>query len=133
MSKLVATVDNIKNVDNLNIISFKCCDTMLSMMSLDIDSQIKKGTKVLLGCKPSSVALAKDFSGTISFSNKLESNVIEIQRGELLCMVKLKHKEFYLESLLTRTTVDKMDLKEGEVVTAFIKASELSILEILDD
>jgi molybdopterin-binding protein len=133
MSKFTAVVEDIMSVDNLNIVSFICEDIKLTMMSLDIDKQIIKGQKVLLGCKPTSIALAKDFSGSISFSNKLECSIEDINLGELLVMVKLKFKEYELESLITKNTFLKMELKKGDGIVAFIKASELAILEIIDE
>ncbi len=133
MSELIATVDSVKSVDNLNIVTFNCNDIKLTMMSLDIDKDIQIGKRVLLGCKPSSIALAKDFQGVISFSNELECKVEDIEFGELLAMVSLKFEQFKLESLITKNTIDRMEIKKDDRVKAFIKASELSILEVLDN
>jgi molybdopterin-binding protein len=133
MNRLIATVEDIKNLDNLNIITFKCNNTTLAMMGLELVKNIKAGKKVVLGCKPSSVAIAKNFEGTISYSNELPSNIVNLEVGELLSVVTLKYKEFLLESLITTKTLKRMDLKIGDDVTTFIKASELSIIEVLDD
>ncbi len=133
MSKLIATVEHIESCDNLNIVTFRCTDITLKMMSLDLDENIKVGKRVVLGCKPSSVAIAKDFSGSVSYSNQIPSVIEDIEIGELLCSLRLKFDQFFLESLITKSSVKKMELKIGDSVTAFIKASELSILESLDD
>jgi molybdopterin-binding protein len=101
------------------------------MMSLDLDAQIKVATKVRLVVKPSHVAIAKDFSGEVSYSNKLETTILSCENGQLLSSVKLKFFDSTLESIITLSSSKKMNLKVGDKVTALIKASELSIGEVL--
>lgn len=133
MSSLVATVKSIDNCDSLHIVKFECYSQTLSMMSLDIDTSIKIGTKVRLSIKPSHIAIAKNFSGDVSYSNKLETTILSCENGQLLSSVKLKFFDTTLESIITVNSSKRMDLKVGEKVTAFIKASEISIGEIIDD
>jgi len=131
MNTLIATVTKIDNIDNLNIVNFDFSDQTLSMMSLDLSDDIKIGTKVKLITKPSYIAIAKEFSGILSYSNQLKAKIKELENGKLLSSVKLQIEEFVLESIITFESSKKMDLKEGDEVTAFIKASELSILKVL--
>ena len=131
MSSIVATVSNIKKCDSLHIVEFECNSQTLSMMSLDLDAQIKVATKVRLVVKPSHVAIAKDFSGEVSYSNKLETTILSCENGQLLSSVKLKFFDSTLESIITLSSSKKMNLKVGDKVTALIKASELSIGEVL--
>ena len=131
MNTLVATVTKIDNIDNLNIVNFNFSDQTLSMMSLDLSDGIKIGTKVKLITKPSYIAIAKEFSGILSYSNQLKAKIKELENGKLLSSVKLQIEEFVLESIITFESSKKMDLKVGDEVTAFIKASELSILKVL--
>jgi molybdopterin-binding protein len=131
MNTLVATVTKIDTIDNLNIVNFNFSNQTLSMMSLDLSDDIKIGTKVKLITKPSYIAIAKEFSGILSYSNQLKAKIKEIENGKLLSSVKLQIEEFVLESIITFESSKKMDLKEGDEVTAFIKASELSILKVL--
>ena len=131
MNTLVTTVIKIDNIDNLNIVKFDFSNQTLSMMSLDLSDDIKIGTKVKLITKPSYIAIAKEFSGMLSYSNQLKAKIIELENGKLLSSVKLQIEEFVLESIITFESSKKMDLKVGDEVTAFIKASELSILKVL--
>ena len=133
MSKIIAIVEQIQNIDNLNIVTFSCGDVELKMMSLDINVNIKVGKKVLLNCKPSSISIAKDFEGQISISNILQSKVLSILKGELLSIVTLDFQGFKLESLITSKAIEKIQLKENENVSAFVKASELYIVECIDE
>jgi len=131
MNTLMATVTKIDTIDNLNIVKFDFSDQTLIMMSLDLSDDIKIGTKVKLITKPSYIAIAKEFSGMLSYSNQLKAKIIELENGKLLSSVKLQIEEFVLESIITFESSKKMDLKVGDEVTAFIKASELSILKVL--
>lgn len=133
MSKLKATIKCIDNVENLNIVTFDLRGAILKMMSLDLSDDIQVGKKVTLAVKPSHIAIAKDFSGIVSYSNQLKATIKSCDNGKLLSSIKLLIGDVILESVITFESVLKMDLKEGDEVTAMIKASELSIKEVLDD
>jgi molybdopterin-binding protein len=131
MSSLIATVTQIDNCDSLHIVKFDCNNQTLSMMSLDLMDDIQIGTKVKLVIKPSHIAIAKNFSGEVSYSNQLQTIIKSIKNGQLLSSVKLDFFDTTLESIITVNSSKKMDLKVGDKVTAFIKASEISIGEVL--
>ncbi len=133
MNLILATVSNIENCDNLHIVKFDFQGATLSMMSLDINPNIKIGTKVKLITKSTNIVLAKDLTGNISFSNELKCTIKNIENGKLLSSIKLQIFDTLLESIITVDSSNKMDLKVGDEVTAFIQQSELSILEVLDN
>ena len=133
MSNIIGTVSKIQNCDSLNIVNFDFNGIALSMMSLELNANIQIGTKVKLNCKSSHIAIAKNFSGEVSYSNRLDCEIVSLVNGELLCCLHLKIFDTVLESIITVNSSKKMDLKVGDKVTAFIKASELSILEVIDD
>ncbi|MEA3370660.1 MAG: TOBE domain-containing protein [Campylobacterota bacterium] len=133
MSYLIAKVSKIESCDSLHIVNFECNSQTLTMMSLDINESLKVGTKVKLTAKASHVAIAKEFSGDISYSNRLLTIIEKIENGELLTSIKLSFFDTTLESIITLNSSKRMNLKVGDKVTAFIKASELSISEIIDD
>ena len=131
MSSIIAHVQNIENLQNLNIVSFTCKETTLKMMSLDLSDNIQQGTKVMLTCKPMAIALAKNLQGEISYANRLHVTIISIETGELLCALKLQFEEFVLESIITADSCKRMRLQTGDKVTALIKSSDLSIKKVL--
>jgi molybdopterin-binding protein len=133
MSKILAKIEKIKSVDSLNIVTFDFFGKKLTMMSLELSDQIQEGKKVLLGVKPTSIVLAKDFSGLISFSNHLEGKIVSFEIGELLATIKIEIANSIFESIITKNTALKMDLKIDEKISVFIKASEISIVEIIDE
>ena len=139
MSQLIATIENIESVDNLNIVTFICNDETLKMMSLDLPDTVQIGKKVLLACKPTSVALAKPtidnkaFSEMLSYANQITVKISSMDIGILLSSITLQFGDFSLESIITSASVQKMNLNENDELLALIKANELSIQEVLND
>lgn len=133
MSKLIATIKTINNVENLNIVEFDFFGTILKMMSLDLNSDVQIGKKVKLSVKPTNLSLAKKFSGEISLSNQIIATIQDIENGELLSSISLKTNDFLLESIITVDSAKRMNLQIGNEVIILIKASDISIEEVLND
>lgn len=131
MSILNAEVIKIQSVDSLNIITFKSDESELSMMGLELLEGVCVGSKVSLFVKPMSVALAKDFSGMISYTNQLSSKIKSIEEGKLLSSVKLLACGNMIESIITTSSLKNMKLSVGDEVVCLIKANELSIIEVI--
>ncbi len=133
LNSIKAKVKNIHNYDGVSLVQFTFHKTTLDMMGLELPANIKEGTNVILGVKPSHVTIAKSYSLEISYSNRLKTNVIEIKEGKLLCNVIMSCNETKIEALITKKSKDNMHLKVGDKVTTLIKTSELFIKEVLDD
>lgn len=133
MSKLIATIKKINNIDNLNIVDFDFFGNNLKMMSLDLNPNVQIGKKVKLSVKPTNISIAKNLSGEISLSNKLVAIIQNVENGKLLCSLSLKIYDVLLESIITVDSSKRMNLQIGDEVSIFIKASDLSIGEIIND
>ena len=133
MSQLVATIKKINSVDNLNIVEFDFNGLTLKMMSLDLNDDVKIGKKVKLSVKPSNISIAKNLIGEISLSNQIVATIESLENGQLLTSVILKINDTILESIITVDSSKRMNLQIGEVVTILIKASNLSIEEVIND
>ncbi len=139
MSHLIATIEGIENVDDLNIVTFDCAGQKLQMVSLELANEIQFGIKVKLACKATAVALAKpsrdvqNLCSMLSYSNQLKVEIERIDRGKLLSVILLRIGSFSLESMMGTDAVERLSLKVGDEVIALIKANELSILEVLHD
>ena len=130
MNKLEAVVSKIDSLENLTIVQFDFNGITLSMMSLGL-SNIKVGSKVILNVNASHIAIAKGLEGQISLSNKLDCIIEKLDKGELLSSLSLKIKGIIITSIITTNSVNRMNLKEKDEVSAFIKASELSIQKVI--
>lgn len=133
MSQFVATIKKINSIDNLNIVEFDFNGLTLKMMSLDLNDDVKIGKKVELSVKPSNISIAKNLIGEISLSNQIVATIQSLENGQLLTSVILKINDTLLESIITVDSSKRMNLQIGEVVTILIKASNLSIGEVLND
>ena len=132
MNTLRAIVSKISNIDTLHIVEFDFHGQTLSMMSLELNKEIKVGVKVRLCIKASNVVITKDFDGKISHSNRLSVKIQSIENGQLLSSVTLACFDESLESIITARASKELDLKVGDCVDAFINASDLSIKEIVN-
>ena len=133
MSKFIATIKEIQSIDNLNIVEFDFNGLTLKMMSLDLNDDVKIGKKVELSVKPSNISIAKNLIGEISLSNQIVATIQSLENGQLLTSVILKINDTLLESIITVDSSKRMNLQIGESVTILIKASNLSIGEVLND
>ena len=133
MSKLAARVKNIRNYQNLNIVEFDFSNTILKMMSLDLNKNIIVGKKVELLIKPTNIIISKGEIGEISLSNRLHATIKTLNNGELLSSILLKIDDYTLESIITKDSSLAMNLKENDIITALIKASDISISKVLND
>ncbi|HEO99011.1 MAG: TOBE domain-containing protein [Campylobacterales bacterium] len=131
MSTLAATVESIQSNDGLNIVTFALGEQALSMVSLELDEALSVGSKCLLGVNASSVAIGKNLSGMLSYSNQLSARITAIESGELLARIVLDISGNRLESLITLASCKRLGLKRGDEVTALIKGTELSVSRVL--
>ena len=65
------------------------------------------------------------------YSNQIKMQIISIENGKLLSSIKLQKDKFILESLITAKSSKRMNLKNKDNITAFIKANEISIFRVL--
>lgn len=130
---MIARVKNIRTVDSLNIVEFDFNNITLKMMSLELNKDIIIGKKVELLVKPTSVIISKNYIEDISLSNQILGKIIEINSGKLLSNIILKIENSYLESIITKDSSLKLNLQKDDIVNILIKASDLSILRVLND
>ncbi len=133
MSQLVATIKKINSIDNLNIVEFDFHGLTLKMMSLDLNADVQVSKKVKLSVKPTNISIAKNLIGEISLSNQIVATIENLENGQLLSSISLKVHNTILESIITVDSSKRMNLQIGESVTILIKASNLSIAEVLND
>ena len=63
----------------------------------------------------------------LSARNHLTGTIQEITCDAVLCHVIVRVGEHQVESVITRRSADELNLKEGDQVTAVIKATEVMI------
>lgn len=133
MSSIKAKITDIQTLKNLNIVSFEFYQTILTMTSLELSSNIKVGKEVILGVNSTHIGIAKGIKTeeVLSYANQIKCTIIELEIGELLSCVKLKAGNGFLESLITSKSAKRLNLELNQEVIALINSNELSIKEIL--
>lgn len=131
MNKIEARVKDIQNLDSLYIVTFEWNGASVKMVSLDLDHTLAKGNDVVLGVNFTSVAIAKNFSGELSYTNQLDATISEIEKGALLSVVFLSYGDDTLESLLLTESIERLQLQAGDDVTMIIKANDIFMLEVV--
>ncbi|MGB0990810.1 MAG: TOBE domain-containing protein, partial [Halarcobacter sp.] len=84
-----------------------------------------------LSINASHIAIGKDLKGDISLSNIFNCVIKELDKGQLLSSLKLSINDDYLTSIITTNSVNRMNLQVGDKVQALVKASEISIKEVI--
>ncbi|NKQ41393.1 MAG: transporter [Sulfurovum sp.] len=135
MNQFNAVVTEIRSEGNLNIVKFDFAGISLSMISLELGDNISMGSELVLAIKPSHITFAVDrgagFDTMLSCINLVPAFITEVRNGLLLSSILLSIGDFVFEAIITLEASQKMKLRAGDRVVVMLKASELSIVEVL--
>ena len=132
MSKVTAVIERIESVDTLHIVTFGCETAQLKMMSLELGDAMCEGAQVLLHIKPTAVAVGKGDTGKLSIINRIDAVVAAVEKGKLLCRLDLACLGTTLEAIVTTEAAEAMQLRQGDAVTALVKAADIAIERVSD-
>ena len=128
MNQIKAEVIHIKSVDSLNFLTFSLNQQVIHMLSLELEPNLNVGTTVHLGIKSTHVAIAKDLKGLLSVENRLKANIVSIENGEILSSICLDIEGFLLESIISRESLERMNLQTDDNVVVLINSADISIV-----
>jgi len=63
----------------------------------------------------------------ISARNHLKGEIIDIKLGDVVAQITISVEAGTVESIITRQSVEEMNLKKGDSVSAVVKATEVMI------
>jgi len=63
----------------------------------------------------------------VSARNQLKGEITDIVLGTVMAHISIRVGENVIESVITRRSVDDLQLKKGDEVTAIIKATEVLV------
>jgi molybdate transport system regulatory protein len=89
------------------------------------DMHLSEGDSITVLIKGTDVMLAKSFSGMISARNRVSGIVKRIVRGDVVSKVFVESQEEMLHAIITNTSLEEMDIREGNEITAIVKSTEL--------
>lgn len=133
MNILPANITSVQSSEGILLIDLLCEYIPISSLMIEggsIPTWIVTGNQVRIAFKETEVSLAKSLSGQLSIRNQLPCVVKEIKAGQLLSQVFLQFGKFSIVSAITSRSVENLDLKPGDLVTALVKSNEMSLLKI---
>lgn len=130
MNKIKTKIISIQKEDSINLVKLESNNITLSLLTLDLPNNIKVESEVMALFKESEVAIAKS-ECEISISNRIKGEIIDIENGKIVTMVKIKTKIGEIDSMITTASSERMNLKVGEIVFALVKSNEMS-LEVIE-
>lgn len=130
MNELEASVINIKNVDDLNLVEFDFNGTILTMISLNL-KDIFIGTKVKLVVNSNNIILAKNYNKNLSISNEIKAKIIEMEIGELLTSIKVSAFNNDFTAITTTQQAKQLDFQINDNVSVLVKASHFAIKKVI--
>ena len=136
MNRLLGTIIAIESNEHLSLVDVVAGQNNFTAMLMETPQNapyLKVGNTVAILFKETEVSLAKNLSGKISLRNIIRGTVRLIRRGDILCEVVLDRDGQPLTSIITTRAIKRLELKEGDVVDALVKANEVSLMEVYDE
>lgn len=92
--------------------------------------KLKQHDEVTAVIKSTEVMLMKGGGqATFSARNRFAGQVESVQKGVAMGLVTVKMGKFHLGAAITREAIDEMGLKQGDQVTALVKATEVMLMK----
>ncbi len=130
MNCLDGQIVNLISDKNMTIIDMNVSGSSLKTIiieTFDTASFLKIGNQLSVMFKETEVNIAKDFTGKISFQNRLNCSVKSINKGKLLSQITLNFHSHDISAIIATSECDGLELKENDTVLALIKATEIMV------
>lgn len=122
-----AKISAIEQNDGVSVFEFSAENLSLKMLSLENLQNLKIGDEVRLNFKSSDVFVATSSLLNCSVSNEIKAQISSIQKGQITSSLHLNAGEFEFESIITTTSLKRLNLALGDQIYAYVKATSLYI------
>ena len=132
MNRLKGKIELINSHDELLLIELNVQETKMKAIIIGKPndySYLEIGNEIAILFKETEVTISIDKDLNISTPNKLTCIVDSIKKGQLLSQVNLNFYGVTLSSIITTTSVENLNLKPQNTVTALIKTNEIILSE----
>lgn len=121
-------ITDIRQTGIFHILDLDVNNVKIKVFTLQLNECFQVGGEVELLFKETAPLLVKgDENAMVSAANNISAKVRNIINGELFAEVELESSIGVFSSLLTMDVINSFDLKIGDDLKAFIKASDISI------
>ena len=132
MNRLKGKIELINSHDELLLIELNIQETKMKAIIIGKShdySYLEIGNEIAILFKETEVTISSDKTLNISIQNKLICTIDSIKKGQLLSQVNLNFNGVTLSSIITTTSVENLNLKPQDTVTALIKTNEIILSE----
>ena len=132
MNRLKGKIELINSHDELLLIELNVQETKMKAIIIGKPndySYLEIGNEIAILFKETEVTISIDKILNISTQNKLTCTVDSINKGQLLSQINLNFNGVTLSSIITTTSVENLNLKPQNTVTALIKTNEIILSE----
>lgn len=132
MNILKGIIEETESDENVSLVRIRCGSRILSAVVLetpDTAAYLARGRNVSIFFKESEVAIAKNRTGEISLQNRFDCRISRIRTAGILSEITfdLGPEGDQVVSLITRSSLKRLGLKEGDTAEWLIEATEISI------
>ena len=122
-----AKISAIEQTGGVSVFEFSAENLSLKMLSLENLQNLKIGDEVRLSFKSSDVFVATSPLLDCSVSNEIKAQISDIQKGEITSSLHLNAGEFEFESIISTSSLKRLNLAPGDQIYAYVKATSLYI------
>ena len=132
MNRLKGKIETINRHDELLLIELNVQQTKMKAIIIGKPndySYLEIRNEIAILFKENEVTISTDKDINISTPNQLTCTVDSIKKGQLLSQVNLNFNGVTLSSIITTSSVENLNLKHQDIVTALIKTNEIILSE----
>ena len=122
-----AKISAIEQTGGVSVFEFSAENLSLKMLSLENLQNLKIGDEVLLGFKSSDVLVATSPLLNCSVSNEIKAQISDIEQGQITSSLHLNAGKFEFESIISTSSLKRLNLAPGDQIYAYVKATSLYI------
>ena len=122
-----AKISAIEQTGGVSVFEFSAENLSLKMLSLENLQNLKIGDEVWLNFKSSDIFVATSPLLNCSVSNEIKAQISDIQRGQITSSLHLNAGEFEFESIISTSSLKRLNLALGDQIYAYVKATSLYI------
>lgn len=130
MNKIEGHIESIVVHDDLSMVYVNASSIVLVAVVIDNPQTLDYlfvGNPISLVFKETEVIIAKGLIEGISLQNRILGKLISIAEGKLLSKLIIDTEVGKITSIISSDAATKLTLKEGDIVTAMVKTTEMML------
>ncbi len=130
MNRIAGFIEEIRSDEGISLVEVKTDIGTFYILVFDDpvkNDYLRTGNKINLIFKETEVAVVKgDITGS-SFLNYFEGVIRSIKKGGIMVFLELQIKDISIFSVITRMSLERMDIKEGDKIGILLNPADISI------